>query len=312
MRSSSSNGIGLALVLPLLFDLTAGAAPPVKPPPSKAPAGKGDTSVLKAPRVTLFDPPLKIDPLDWPGWRGPEQNGISREKDLVDRWDYNDDQAGNVLWKSAELGTISSPIVLGGKLYTLARHEPGTHREQEKVVCADAATGKMLWENKFNVYLSDVPAERVGWSSCVGDPATGRIYALGVCGLFQCLDGDTGKTIWSRSLSEEFGLLSTYGGRTNVPIVFGDKVLISSVITNWGELARPAHRFMVFDKATGETIWFNGTRARAGRHHLQHSRGPSPGGAGGDGLWLGRRRRLGLSAADRQADLVVSALAPRH
>ena len=63
-----------------------------------------------------------------------------------------------------------------------------------------------------------MPAERVGWSCCVGDPDTGHVYAMGVCGYFQCLDGETGKTLWSHSLNEEFGLLSTYGGRTNVPV----------------------------------------------------------------------------------------------
>src|SRR6202011_5234919 len=81
------------------------------------------------------------DPLDWPNWRGPEQNGVSRETGLVETWDYDNEAQGNVLWKSAELGGISSPIVLGGKLYTIVRHEPGTTREQEKVVCVDAATG---------------------------------------------------------------------------------------------------------------------------------------------------------------------------
>ncbi|MBL9122399.1 MAG: hypothetical protein JNG90_02120, partial [Planctomycetaceae bacterium] len=25
-----------------------------------------------------------VDPLDWPEWRGPEQNGVSRETGLVD------------------------------------------------------------------------------------------------------------------------------------------------------------------------------------------------------------------------------------
>ena len=201
-----------------------------------------------------------IDPLDWPSSRGPEQNGISRETGLIDRWDFNDDKNGNVLWKNAELAGISSPIVLGGKLYTIVRDQPDTKQELEKVICVDAATGEKIWENKFYVFLSDVPGERVGWSSCVADPKTGRIYALGVCGYFQCIDGDTGKTIWSRSLSEEFGLLSTYGGRTNVPVIHEDKVIISAVTTNWGDLARPAHRFLAFDKATGENIWFNGTK----------------------------------------------------
>ncbi|HEV3136566.1 MAG TPA: hypothetical protein VGZ26_01655, partial [Pirellulales bacterium] len=28
-------------------------------------------------------PPAKPDPLDWPAWRGPEQNGISRETGII-------------------------------------------------------------------------------------------------------------------------------------------------------------------------------------------------------------------------------------
>ena len=199
------------------------------------------------------------DPLDWPSWRGPEQNGISREVGLAYEWDP---KGKNLLWRKPEFATRSTPIVMRGKLYTLCRSEPETPREGERVVCLDAATGDLLWENKFNVYLTDVPCERVGWSCVVGDPETGRVYALGVCGYFQCLDGETGETIWARSLSEEFGLVSTYGGRTNVPVVFEDLVIVSAVMTNWGEMAIPAHRFIAFDKATGEPRWFNGTRLR--------------------------------------------------
>ena len=202
---------------------------------------------------------LAADPMDWPSWRGPEQNGVSRETGLPTEWDF---EGTNLLWKNTELATRSTPIVMNGKLYTLARSYPETTKEGEKVICADAATGKILWENKFNVYLSDVPAERVAWGVCAGDPETGRVYAMGVCGLFQCIDGETGKTIWSRSLSEEFGLLSTYGGRTNSAVVFENMVLISAVMTNWGELAVPAHRFIAMDKATGEVLWFNGTSLR--------------------------------------------------
>ncbi len=202
-----------------------------------------------------------IDPFDWPSWRGPEQNGISRETGIIDQWDPDaQGTEGNVLWRNSEAGGISTPIVLRGKLYTIVRADPGTTKEGEKVICLDAATGKKLWENKFNVYLSDVPAERVGWSSCVGDPTTGHIFVLGVCGYFQCLDGETGKTLWSRSLNEEYGLLTTYGGRTNVPVLFDDLVIISGVIIGWGDMARPAHRFLAFDKKTDETIWFNGTK----------------------------------------------------
>ena len=200
------------------------------------------------------------DPLDWPNWRGPQQNRSSLETGLADQWSPEGGEGSNVVWKRADLGGISTPIVLNGKLYTIVRSDPGSPQEGEKVVCVDAATGEDIWENKFNVYLSDVPDTRVGWSCCVGDPETGNIYALGVCGYLQCLDGETGETLWSHSLHEEYGLLSTYGGRTNVPVLFEDLVIISAVVIGWGEMAKPAHRFLAFNKKTGQLVWFTGTR----------------------------------------------------
>lgn len=210
-------------------------------------------------------PAAELDPLDWPNWLGPQQNRMSTEKGLIDRWDPDGGEGSNLLWKSAELAGRSTPIVLRGKLYTIVRDQPGTATEGEKVVCADPATGEILWQHRFNVYLSEVPDTRVGWSSCVGDAETGRIYAQGVCGYFCCLEGDTGKLVWDRSLHEEFGVITTYGGRTNVPVMFEDTLLISAVVVGWGDtekwggLARPAHRFMAFDKASGELRWMNGT-----------------------------------------------------
>ena len=152
-----------------------------------------------------------------------------------------------------------------GKLYSIVRDQRETANDGEKVVCADAATGDILWEHRMNVSLSDAPADRVGWSSCVGDPETGRIYAQGLGGNFCCLEGDSGKLVWDHALHEELGLISTYGGRTNFPIIFEDNLLISAVIVGWGDepkwgrLAVPAHRFMCFNKATGELRWLNGT-----------------------------------------------------
>lgn len=203
--------------------------------------------------------------MDWPNWQGPQQNHRSTEKNLPDSWNPAGGEGSNLIWKRSDLGTRSTPVVFGEKLYILARDEPGTATEAEKVVCVNAATGEPIWEHRFNVYLSEVPDTRVAWSSCVVDPETGRVYAQGVCGYFCCLEGDTGKLVWSRSLHEELGLLSTYGGRTNIPVVFEDTVLISAVVIGWGDtpefgnLAKPAHRFMAFDKATGELRWLNGT-----------------------------------------------------
>ena len=179
------------------------------------------------------------------------------------------------------------------------------------MLCLDAATGKKLWENVFNVYLSDVPAERVGWSAVVADPATNTVFAHGVCGVFTAIDAATGTTKWQRSLHEEFGFLSTYGGRTNIPVVFEDLVIASAVVTGWGDTARPAHRFLGMDEATGDVRWMNGTKelpedTTYSTPSLADFRRP-----GGARLRLERRQRVELPAADGQARVELQALAPR-
>lgn len=203
-----------------------------------------------------------LDPLDWPYWRGPEGNSISRETGLPTKINPKGGDGSHLLWSKKEGAGRSTPIVMNGKLYTLVRDKPGTKEEGEKVICFDAATGDILWENRFEVWSSDVPDTRVGWSSVVGDPETGNVFALGVCGYFQCINGVTGKTVWAIPMHERFGLLSTYGGRTNYPVVCDDLVILGAVITGWGDQATPAFRIYGFDKATGDVRWLTSTRLR--------------------------------------------------
>lgn len=112
---------------------------------------------------------------DWPDWRGPMQDRHYAGPPLVTSFDP--EKGTNVLWKNDEAGGISTPVIIGGRIFTLVRHKPGTKQEAEKVLCLDAKTGEKLWENVFNVYLSDAPAERVGWSAIVADPASNTVFA---------------------------------------------------------------------------------------------------------------------------------------
>ncbi len=197
---------------------------------------------------------------DWPYWVGPQYTGISPEKGIPDQWNPKGGNGSNLLW-SAEIGSRSTPIIMNERLYLITNsfHED-IKRAGEKIVCLDANTGKVLWEYAFNVYLSDVPIERVGWSSVVGDPETGNVYAQGVCGYFCCLNGKTGELVWERSLNEEFGFLTTYGGRTNYPMIHEGNVIISAVVIGWGDQAKPNHRFLAMDKTNGQVVWYEGTR----------------------------------------------------
>lgn len=193
---------------------------------------------------------------DWTDWRGPKRDGTSPEKGLPTQWS----PAGqNLAWK-APYGGRSGPIVMGDRVYLQNTSGKG-ETAQERVMSFHADTGQLLWEHRFNVYLSDVPPHRVGWASPVGDPATGNVYALGVGGTLIGLSRD-GKLVWERSLVEDFGLVTTHGGRTVSPLIEGDLLILSGVTTGWGDQARASHRFMAFDKASGETVWVSSPGGR--------------------------------------------------
>ena len=154
-------------------------------------------------------------------WRGPEMNGVFEAKNLPATWSP---EGENLKW-SVPIGARSAPLVMNGHVYMINRAGEGD-ATQERVVALDLETGRVVWEHRFNVFLTDIVALRVGWANLSGDPATGLIYAHGVQGRFYCFDKN-GRMIWSRSLTEELGRISGYGGRTHTPIVAGDLVIIS-------------------------------------------------------------------------------------
>ena len=186
---------------------------------------------------------------DWPSWRGPNQDGSSSQTGLVSSWSLDGD---NLLWKADFIGR-STPIVLNNRVYVIGRVGVDI-TEQERVACFDAETGQMLWEHRFNVFHSTIPFNRLGWTSLAGDTETGYIYAHTISGVFTCFDKD-GKIVWSRSLTEEFGRFTGYGGRTVTPVVDRDLVILSFLNTSWGSHAAMRHRYFAFDKKTGEVVW---------------------------------------------------------
>jgi len=188
---------------------------------------------------------------DWPDWRGPDRDGISREKGLPDKWSLD---GQNLAWK-APYGGRSTPVVLGDHLYLENTAGKG-ETEQERVLCFNADTGKLLWEYKFSLFQSDVPAHRVGWASPAADPETGNVYSFGVNNLLTALSKD-GKKLWERSITEEFSPFTTHGGRTISPLIDGNLVIVSTPTSTWGTQANRSQRFIALDKRTGDIVWIS-------------------------------------------------------
>lgn len=240
--------------------------------------GTGETPATPAARPALTyrpgkpgnveQPPQSARVNGWYQWRGPEQNGISRETNLPSTWDPLTGE--NVVWE-APIGGMSSPVVWDGKLYTYIRTGeiragdadyptlvPGPET-QEALVCVDIANGEVLWKQAKNMTQTEVPFHRLGWSSPCVDPSTGLVYGLGSQATLECVDGKTGKVIWDRQMTEEFGMISTFGGRTPAPTIDEDQLFIAGISFGWGDHARSGHRIFAFDKKTGALNWSEST-----------------------------------------------------
>src|SRR5688500_735564 len=77
---------------------------------------------------------------DWPRWRGPQGDGISREKGLLEKWP----QSFKPLW-TADVGAgYAQPIAQGGRIYLFHRVD-----REEVLTCFDAATGKLIWSEAY-------------------------------------------------------------------------------------------------------------------------------------------------------------------
>ncbi|MAM45066.1 MAG: polyvinylalcohol dehydrogenase [Planctomycetes bacterium] len=153
---------------------------------------------------------------DWPQWRGPNRDGVSTEKGLLDKWPEG---GPKLVWKAKGLGVgFSSVSVRDGLIYTM-----GDGKEASHVFCLDAKNGKILWTSK--------PVGKTGGNykgtRCTPTLDGDRLYALGQFGDLVCLEASNGAEVWRRSLTEDFGGRSGGWNYTESPLVDGDKVMVT-------------------------------------------------------------------------------------
>ncbi len=171
---------------------------------------------------------------DWPHWRGPERNGISKEKNWTSDWPASGPPS---LWKGSVGLGFSSISVASGRAFTM-----GNANEQDTVFCLDAKSGKEIWKQSYPAELGDKFFEggTTGTPTVDGD----RVFTLSRWGDVYCFEAASGKIVWNRNLVKETGVKVPGWGFGGSPTVH-EKMLLLNV----GEAG------MALDKATGKTLW---------------------------------------------------------
>jgi outer membrane protein assembly factor BamB len=226
----------LRLVLPLAL---LAAALPLHAAKKPAKAAKPDATKAAAPPAGAVT--------GWLDWRGPFQTGVSLEKGLPEKIDGK-----AALW-TADFPGQSAPVIANGKLYIMGFQGEGPEL-QEGVACFDAESGKLLWKQLFNDFLSDVVYLRYANSSPSVDAETGNVYIQNSSGLFIAFTAD-GKLLWKHSMMEEYGRMTFPNNRTASPLLDKDLVITRGITSAWGAYGPPGDRFYAFDKKSGELVW---------------------------------------------------------
>jgi outer membrane protein assembly factor BamB len=182
-------------------------------------------------------PDLRAAAPEWPGWRGPERDAVSRETGLATQW-----PAGGppLAWKASGLGTgFSSLAVVEGRIYTL-----GDRDGAQYLMALKASDGSLVWKSRVGPVWNDEYGGPRGTPTVVGD----LVIALGTEGDLVAVEAASGKERWRRSLPSDFGgrVMSMWKWSES-PLVDGDRVIVTPGAADAGLVA--------LEKATGKEIW---------------------------------------------------------
>ncbi len=158
---------------------------------------------------------VKLRSADWPQWRGPEANGISKESlegitGLEEAW-------------KAEVGMgFSGFVVAKGRVFTMG-HDG---KETDTVWCLDAESGKVIWKHSYPQPLGDLyfPGGSTGTPTVDGEV----VYSLARAGELFCFEAASGKIKWKKQLHKDFAYDMPAWGFTGSPKIFGSLLLLNA------------------------------------------------------------------------------------
>ncbi len=184
---------------------------------------------------------------DWPGFRGPNRDGISTETGLLKKWP---DAGPPLAWTAKNLGLgWGTPAVADGKIYGL-----GLRDGKDGVWALNEADGKELW---FAPIADTAPDHGPQTNGPASTPTihNGKVYAVSHGGTVACLDAaNKGKVVWTKSYAGDFGGVGvgnvkdkTKWGYNDSVLADGDKIVCAP--------GGPKAALAALKADTGEVIW---------------------------------------------------------
>ena len=176
-------------------------------------------------------------PQGWPQWRGPARDGVASAFTVPATWPAQLTKK----WQATVGAGHASPVMAGNRVVIHARQG-----NREIVAAYDFDSGKQLWQQGVEAPYTMNPAATGHGPGPKSTPAIadGRVFTLGISGIFSAHDLATGKLLWRKNAPPtppEFGTAAS-------PMVDGASVIAFLGGKNAGALT-------AMDAATGAVKW---------------------------------------------------------
>jgi len=178
---------------------------------------------------------------DWTQWRGANRDGVIAGFTAPKTWP----EQLKSKWKITVGAGHASPLIVGNRVYQHSRQG-----ENEIVSAFDLETGKTLWQDSYPVAYTMNSAATGHGKGPKSTPlvSNGKLYTLGITGVFSCYDLAKGKLAWRKDFGQRFGEKAPDFGTAMSPMVDRGLVILHAGGNSKGGL-------VALDAATGNEKW---------------------------------------------------------
>lgn len=176
-------------------------------------------------------------PGDWPGFRGPRRDNIAETAAPLPRtWPAG---GPKVLWRVAVGEGHAGAAVHNGRVYLIDYDQV---KKEDAIRCLSLDDGREIWRTAYPVKINKIH----GITRTVPAVTDKYVVTIGPKHHAYCCDAATGRVIWKKDFTAEFGTdnLQWYAGQC--PLIDGERVILAPA-------GKPL--MMAVDLVTGKEVW---------------------------------------------------------
>ncbi len=196
---------------------------------------------------------------NWPQWRGPQGNGICRERETPLIWN----EERGLAWKCPlPAWGNSTPAVWEDRVFVTSH----TDDRRLELLCIDARSGKPVWTRQVGTATAPreaPPRKRQQKFHRLHNLASPSPITDGKTVVVHFGNGDLaaydfqGRRLWYRNLQEDYGPYSIWWGHANSPVIYQDLVISVCMQDSLADVQEtPVESYVVaHDLKTGKVRW---------------------------------------------------------